>query len=117
MSKMERDRKYFIKNLMSGMFHYLRAIVKLISYLVAKILKKFFFASVTLPFIINPDTGYVSTSHSLDRELQHKYILTVEVRGYTKGTEGRQKEKQQQKINNNSKNKRNSDSNSNGNNS
>ena len=117
MSKMERDKKYFIKNLMSAMFHYLRAIVKLISYLVTKILKKFFFASVTLPFIINPDTGYVSTSHSLDRELQHKYILTVEVRGYTKGTKGRQKEKQQPKINNNSKNKRNSDSNSNGKNS
>jgi len=35
---------------------------------------------VTLPFIINPDTGYVSTSHSLDRELQHKYILTVEAK-------------------------------------
>lgn len=99
------------------MFYYLRAIVKFSSYLVTKILKKVLFSSVTLPFIINPDTGYVSTSHSLDRELQHKYILTVEVRGHTKG---RQKEKQQQKINNNnnnSKNKRNSDRNSNGNNS
>ncbi|XP_078366665.1 protocadherin Fat 4-like [Oculina patagonica] len=35
---------------------------------------------VTLPFIINPDTGYVSTSYSLDREQQHKYVLTVEAK-------------------------------------
>lgn len=40
----------------------------------------FFSILVTLPFIIDPDTGYVSTSYSLDRELQEKYILTVEVR-------------------------------------
>ena len=57
--------------------------MKLISFLL--IMKKEFFVLVTLPFIINPDTGYVSTSHGLDRELQHKYILTVEVRGYTEG--------------------------------
>ena len=35
--------------------------------------------SVSLPFIINPDTGYLNTSLSLDREQQAKYILTVEV--------------------------------------
>lgn len=40
----------------------------------------FFSILVTLPFIIDPDTGYVSISYSLDRELQEKYILTVEVR-------------------------------------
>ena len=34
---------------------------------------------VTLPFLINPDTGYINISSSLDREQQAKYVLTVEV--------------------------------------
>lgn len=38
-----------------------------------------FFFSVTLPFVISPDTGYINVSSRLDREQQAKYILTVEV--------------------------------------
>ena len=37
------------------------------------------FFSVTLPFVIDPDTGYINVSSRLDREQQAKYILNVEV--------------------------------------
>ncbi|XP_067054992.1 protocadherin Fat 4-like [Acropora muricata] len=39
---------------------------------------------VTLPFVIDPDTGYINVSSRLDREQQAKYILNVE--GKDKGT-------------------------------
>lgn len=38
-----------------------------------------YFFPVTLPFVINPDTGYINVSLQLDREQQAKYTLTVEV--------------------------------------
>lgn len=38
------------------------------------------FFSVTLPFVIDPYTGYINVSSRLDREQQAKYILNVEVR-------------------------------------
>ena len=47
--------------------------------LVISLLLLLLFFSVTLPFVIDPDTGYINVSSRLDREQQAKYILNVEV--------------------------------------